>query len=57
MKTRAKKPVAVKRSVSFPDDLLLRAQKKASEESRTFSNYIQALVARDLERNGKAVAA
>lgn len=48
---------AVKKSVSFPKDLLTRAENKAAQEQRSLSNYIQCLLAADLAKSGKALRA
>lgn len=57
MKRRTKTVAVAKKSVSFPGDMLERAEKRAAAKRRNFSNYIQSLVADDLEKQEKAVAA
>jgi hypothetical protein len=41
---------AVKKSVSLPEDLALKAVERSKQEHRSFSSYIQMLIARDAHR-------
>ena len=41
---------AVKKSISFPEDLLTNAEDRAASQYRNLSNYIQFLIVQDLER-------
>jgi hypothetical protein len=41
-------PGTVKKTVSLPAELAEAAEKRAGEERRNFSNYLQSLIARDL---------
>lgn len=45
-----KKQTVQKRSVSFPRDLVAKAEAMADSQRRSFSNYLQKLVAEDLVR-------
>lgn len=40
---------SIKRSVSFPTDLLSAAEERAAKMNRTFSNYMQFLASQDLK--------
>lgn len=44
---------AVKRSISFPGRLLTQAELRAAEDNRSLSNYIQSLVAKDVQQAGQ----
>lgn len=43
---------AVKRSISFPGNLLQMATSQADREHRSLSGYVSAVVATDLQRKG-----
>ena len=43
--------LTVKKSVSLPRELLAAALQRAQAQHRTFSNYLQLLIARDIERS------
>lgn len=41
-------PSVIKKSISLPDALYEAAQRRAAAEHRTFSSYIQNLIAKDV---------
>ena len=45
--------LGVKKSISLPRTILERAMQRARRQRRSFSNYLQLLIARDVEHGRK----